>query len=474
MTQANIDPYLVQFALDDKENPKNWSRARRWYLTGLSGFLTLDVSFASSAPAGIATQLRTSFKLSEMVTAMTISVFIVGYCVGPLFWGPLSEQYGRRPIFLVTVPVYACFQVGCALSKNAASLIVFRFLSGIFAAAVLTNSGALTSDIWDAKTRGKALAMFNLASFVGPTLAPLVGGYVELKMPWAWLFWILTISAVVCSLLTYLTLPETYAPIILLHKAKHLRYKTGDHRYYSPLELIQKQKLHERLAVTLTRPFKIFICEPMLVVLTIYMSFIYGCMYLLYEAYPVVFTEGYHFQPESLGLTYIPLLGGNVLGVMVYLLIFNPQYEAAIDKHKIGLLPPEIRLDPAIFGAPLFAITFFWFGWTSYPSISYWAPIMSGVLTGLSACWIFLAAFNYIIDVYLFAAASALAANTVVRSIAGAVFPLFAAKMYTALGPRWASTVLGCFSCIMIPIPFVLKRYGPALRAKSRFAPGPI
>ncbi|OJA21303.1 hypothetical protein AZE42_10820, partial [Rhizopogon vesiculosus] len=338
---------------------QNWSRARRWYLTVLSAFLSLNVGLASSAPAGIATQLKTNFKLSEVVAAMTISVFVVGYCVGPLFWGPLSEQYGRRPIFLVTIPIYACFQVGCALSKNATSLIVFRLLSGMFAAAALINSGALTSDIWDAKTRGKALAVFNVAAFVGPALAPLVGGYVELQMPWAWLFWILAISAVVCSLLIYFTLPETYAPIILLHKANHLRFKTGDHRYHSPLELIQKQKLHERLAVTLTRPFKIFICEPMLVALTIYMSFIYGCMYLLYEAYPVVFTEGYHFQPESLGLTYIPLLVGNVLGVMGYLLIFNPQYEAAMDRHKTGMLPPEIRLDPAIFGAPLFAITFF-------------------------------------------------------------------------------------------------------------------
>lgn len=472
MAQDNVDPYLVQFAPDDKDNPKNWSRRRRWYLTYFAGLLGFNATFASSAPSGIATQLMARFNLSEEVAALTISLFVAGYCVGPLFWGPLSEQYGRRLIFLVTFPVYICFQVGCALSKNTASIIIFRLLGGLFAAAPLTNSGALISDIWDAKTRGKALALFTLAPFVGPAFGPLVGGYIaQSGTPWPWLFWVLTIFATVCFVLIYFTLPETYAPIVLLHKAKQLRLETGDNRYRAPLELIQEKQLHKRLKDSLTRPFRILICEPMLIAVTAYMSFVYGCVYLLFEAYPVVFTGEHNFQPGVLGLTYIPLVVGSILGVFGYLLIFHPQYEAAMDRHKAGLVSPEIRLNLAMSGAPLFAITFFWFGWTSFSSISYWAPMLAGALMGLSSIWIFLALFNYIIDVYLVAAASALAANTVFRSAAGAVFPLFASQMYTALDPRWASTLLGCIACMMIPIPIVLKRYGPTLRARSQFAP---
>ncbi|KAG1841538.1 MFS general substrate transporter [Suillus subalutaceus] len=499
MAQDNIDPYLVQFAPDDKENPKNWSRRRRWYLTYFAGLLGFNATFASSAPSGIATQLMAQFKLSEEVAALTISLFVAGYCVGPLFWGPLSEQVGQlsswnkifltRVIFLVTFPVYVCFQVGCALSKNTASIIVFRLLGGLFAAAPLTNSGALISDIWDAKTRGKALALFTLAPFVGPALGPLVGGYIaQSGTPWPWLFWVLTIFAAVCFVLIYFTLPETYAPIVLLHRAKQLRLETGDERYHAPLELVQQKQLHKRLEDSLARPFKILICEPMLIAVTAYMSFVYGCVYLLFEAYPVVFTGGHTFSARyfatfrtqivfifalgDLGLTYLPLVAGSILGVFGYLLIFHPQYEAAMDRHKAGLVSPEIRLNLAMSGAPLFAITFFWFGWTSYPSISYWAPMMAGALMGLSSIWIFVRTFfHFCIDVYLIAAASALAANTVFRSAAGAVFPLFASQMYTALDPRWASTLLGCIACMMIPIPIVLKRYGPTLRARSRFAP---
>ena len=113
-----------------------------------------------------------------------------------------------------------------------------------------------------------------------------------------------------------------------------------------------------------------------------------------------------------------------------------------MEKHKPNRVPPEQRLELAIYAAPLFAIAFFWFGWTSYPSISFWAPAMSGVLMGCSVVWIFvsfrctvvfsndshstsqLALFNYMIDAYLYVAASALAANTVVRSASGAAFPV--------------------------------------------------
>jgi MFS family permease len=77
--------------------------------------------------------------------------------LGPLLWGPLSEIFGRRPIFIITFIAYIGFQVGCALSKNTASILVFRFLGGTFAAAPLTNSGALIADIWDGDHRGKAM-----------------------------------------------------------------------------------------------------------------------------------------------------------------------------------------------------------------------------------------------------------------------------------------------------------------------------
>ena len=118
------------------------------------------------------------FQTSQEVATLTISLFVAGYCVGPLLWGPMSETFGRRPIFIIAFTVYTGFQVGCALSTNTASILIFRFLGGTFASAPLTNAGAVLADIWDGDHRGQAMSIFALAPFAGPSIGPIVAGYI--------------------------------------------------------------------------------------------------------------------------------------------------------------------------------------------------------------------------------------------------------------------------------------------------------
>ena len=194
-------------------------------------------------------------------------------------------------------------------------------------------------------------------------------------------------------------------------------------------------------------------------------------IYLLFEAFPIVFGEGHHFNEGFVGLTFLSILTGGVIGVAIYLLFFNPRYEAAMARYAPAPVPPEFRMEPALFAAPIYALSFFWFGWTSYPTISFWAPLASCVPMSIGVIWIFLGLINYTIDAYLFVAASALSAITVVRSVFGAGFPLFATQMFDALNPRWASTLLGCVAAVLGPIPFVLRWYGHHLRRRSKFSP---
>ncbi|KAG9027763.1 hypothetical protein FRB95_007395, partial [Tulasnella sp. JGI-2019a] len=134
--------YLVKWdGPDDPENPKNWSVLKRSYITAVAGLLVLNATFSSSAPAGVIGQLTERFHLVEETQVLTISLFVAGYCVGPLLWGPLSEQYGRKNPLLVAFFVYALFQVAAALAPNTAALLVFRFIGGAFSASPLTSSG---------------------------------------------------------------------------------------------------------------------------------------------------------------------------------------------------------------------------------------------------------------------------------------------------------------------------------------------
>ncbi|KZO99101.1 MFS general substrate transporter [Calocera viscosa TUFC12733] len=472
MRDEKHNKFLVHWdGTNDPENPKNWGRWKRWYITMFGGLLTLNASFASSAPSGILGQLIEEWHISTEVATLLIAIFVVGYCVGPIFWAPLSEAVGRRPIFLISFLLYTIFQVACAVAPNPGALIAFRFLGGVCAACPLTNAGAILADMWDPDTRGKSIAFFALAPFAGPALGPIVSGYMTVAgVHWRWLFWVLTFFAGACFIGIYFTMPETFAPMILTRKARALRKKTGDTRYFSALETMPKDP--RRLAYLIFgRPFKMLIREPMLLAITIYMSFIYGCIYLLFEAFPIVFTIGHRMNEGVSGLMFLPLFLGGCAGTASYLLVFNPRYEKYIARFAPKVVPPEFRLEMAFVGAPVFAVGFFWFGWTSYPSISFWSPMMATSFLGFGVVLIFLSLFNYIVDAYLMVAASALAAATIIRSLFGAGFPLFATQMYDRLNPRWASTLLGCLALLMIPIPFALRVWGPTLRKKSKYAP---
>ncbi|KAF9029548.1 MFS general substrate transporter [Hymenopellis radicata] len=447
-----VDPFLVQLTPDDSSNPQNWSRLRKWFITNICA-------------AGIVADLRRQYGFGQEVGVLVISLFVAGFVVGPLLWGPLSEEVGRKPIFVITFTVYMLFQMGMALADNTGSLLVLRFFGGVFAAGPLTNSGAVISDLWATRDRGKALAIFVAAPFAGPALGPTVAGFISVGgASWRWLFWVLMMFAGACLIAIVLFIPETYRPILLVQKAKRLRAETGDSRYYAPMER-SKKTLAQQVENVLKRPFLMLVQEPMMMASTIYMSFIYGCLYLLFEAFPIVFARGHGFNAGVTGLTFLPIMVGAVLAVAVYVFVFDPMYQRDVEKYAPHPVPAESRLYLSLYAAPLFAISFFWFG------VNYWAPLLAGGLIGFANVAIYVCFFNYIIDTYLMVAASALAANTVCRSIFGAVFPLFANQMYDAMDPQWASSFVGFIALIMVPIPFVFMRYGAVLRAKSKYAP---
>lgn len=437
----------------------------------MASFLVLNSTFTSSAPSGILFGLIQTFGFSREVAILTISMFVAGYCLGPLIWGPLSERVGRKPVFLVALLCYTGMNVGCALSPNTASILIFRFLSGAFGASPLTNSGAVIADIWGPKTRGDAMAIFAIAPFAGPALGPIVGGFIGVSgTDWRWLFWVCTIFSGCCLIVTALTLPETYAPTILQRKAKRIRIETGDDRYKAHFDLVELN-VWSLLHGILLKPFLMLVQEPMLLAITIYMSFVYGVLYLLFEAYPIVFQQGHGFNNGIEGLMFIPFFLGAIVGVLAFFFIINPRYVRLLESQPKGQrVPPEERLLPVMVAAPAMVVALFWFAWTSYPSVSWWSPALAGVLLGFALVFIFVGLFNHIVECYLANAASALSGNTVIRSGFGAGFPLFATQMYDRLGTQWASSLLGFLALLMVPIPFVLYKFGARIRAWSKHA----
>ncbi|KAJ7071730.1 MFS general substrate transporter [Mycena belliarum] len=462
---------FVTWTENDPEDPRNWSSLWRWYITAVVAMAVVAVAFGSAVVAGDFADIEAEFGVREVVTALTVSLMVVGFGIGPLAWSPLSELYGRRPFWIIPSLFYVVFNIPCALAPNIQTLLVCRFLSGFFASAPLTLAGGTISDIWDNNERGFAIALFAAAPYGGPVVGPIVGGFIGEKLGWRWILWVNMIFAGAVLMLC-LTLPETFAPTLLRKRAARLRAQTGRDDIVTEQELF-KASFSQVMTETLVRPFQMLLTEPILLLMSLFIALIYGLLYAFFFSFPVVFGEAYDFSDGVVGLTFCSVLIGLALALLVTPLLEKDYLRRAALKG--GHADPEDRLVGMILGGPFVPISLFIFGWTSPPYVApggaHWVgPASAGIPFGFGMVIIYFSANAYIIDAFPGYVASALAAKTVIRSGAGAAMPLFIVQMFHGLGNGWAASLLAFVSLAMIPIPMLFYRYGKAIRAKSKRA----
>jgi MFS family permease len=138
---------------------------------------TLTVSFCSSAYSGGLLQIVTEFGASQTLVTAGLSLFVLGFALGPLIWAPTSELYGRQWVFFGTFAAFTAFNAGAAGSQNIWTLLILRFFGGAFGSSPLTNAGGVVADMFAAKERGKAMAIFSVAPFMGPVIGPIAAGF---------------------------------------------------------------------------------------------------------------------------------------------------------------------------------------------------------------------------------------------------------------------------------------------------------
>ncbi|EXJ60836.1 hypothetical protein A1O7_04989 [Cladophialophora yegresii CBS 114405] len=462
------DPYVVEFIPDDPRNPMNWPDWKKWCLTMTVAVAALAVAFVSTAYTAAIEQINEEFGSSQEVATLGVALFVLGFAIGPLLWAPLSELYGRQILFCGTYAVLTVFNAGAAGANSMASLIVMRFLAGTFGASPLTNAGGVVADIFPAKQRGMGMSVFASAPFLGPSIGPLVGGFVSQSVGWRWLEGVMAIFSGVVCIIGSLVVPETYAPLILSRRAKALTARTGK-TYVSTVEKRQG-KVTPRAAFekALLRPWVLMILEPIVLLISIYMAILYGTLYMLFGAFPIVFGRDRGWSQGISGLAFIGVAVGMTLGI-IYSIFDNKRYARVEQEHK-GEAPPEARLPPAMVGAVAIPIGMFVFAWTNFPSIHWIVCIIASAPFGFGVVLVFLAAMNYLIDAYVIYAASVLAASSMLRSLFGAIFPLFTVQMYNNLGIHWASTIPAFLALACAPFPFIFYKYGEAIRLKCKYA----
>lgn len=467
------DPNLVTWdGEDDPMSPKNWPYPRKWAATIIVSCFTFisPVSSSMVAPAlpAMARSLDITSKIEE---SLILSIFVLAYAIGPLFLGPMSEIYGRVIVLQLANLFYLAFNLACGFATTKGQLIAFRFLAGLGGSAPLALGGGVLSDCWRAEERGKAISIYSLAPLLGPAVGPIAGGFIAEKSTWRWCFWSTSIVDAAIQVMGFFALRETYAPTLLARKAKAMRKETGNEALHTEWETPERT-LKVVLKTSLIRPFILLGTQPIMQVLALYMAYCYGLMYLVLSTFPMVWEDVYGESVGIGGLNYISLGVGFFLGTQITAPI-NDRIYRKLKKRNNNEGRPEFRVPLMVPGALLVPAGLFIYGWTSYYHTHWIAPNIGAALFAAGTIISFQCTQTYIVDAYTRYAASAVGAATVLRSLAGFGFPLFAPYMYAALGLGWGNSLLGFLAIgLGIPAPLLLWKYGKQLREKSQFAAG--
>ncbi|KAJ5575420.1 hypothetical protein N7450_009319 [Penicillium hetheringtonii] len=465
-TNMTADPnYEVDWdGEDDPENPKNWTISyKAMGLLFLSWNTLIIVLYSTSYTSGV-TQIGNEFNENSTIVTLGLTFYLIGLAIGSMFMAPLSEVYGRKVVCVTCLFIFTILIIPCALAKSVTALIVVRFVGAFFGSVMISTAPGMVADLVDDEHRALAISIWSIGPLNGPVLGPVIGGFVTQYLGWRWMCWIaLMLSAV--ALVFAVILKETYAPTLLQNKAARLRKETGDERWWSRYD--RKESLYEILKLNLSRPFVMAVTEPICIFWNIYVAIVYGILYLCFTAYPIVFGD---IRGWSLGLSGLSFLGIGI-GVLITIAC-EPLVRRLINSHEIdpetGKVHPEAMVSFVCICSILIPVGELWFAWTCAPASIHWiVPLLAGIPFGAGNTGVFIYASNYLTYSYGMYAASALAGNSVIRSVLGGVLPLVGSYMYDSLGPNWSGTLLGLLEVAIIPIPFVFYKYGYKIRMKS-------
>lgn len=455
---------------DDPLHPFNWTFKHKIRVAVPLALCALVAAWGSSVFSVAVGVLAEKFHVATVVTNLGVSLYVVGFAAGPVIWSPLSEVYGRKPAMVISMFLYVCFVFASATAENLQTLLICRFFSGMAGSSPLTIVAASFADMFTIRTRGKAIDIFCCTFLCGPLLAPIAGGFiVESYLGWRWLLYITGIMASATFVCTAYLMDETYAPIILVSKAEKIRELSGNWAIHAAHENV-KLDLNQIVTKTIVRPLYMLVTEPILLLISIYNGFCYAILYLCLSSYPYAFTIKYKWPLSHAMIPYVGVLIGMLCCGGLMLIFYEKKYLKIVDSEDGPT--PEDRLESMKPAGIIFAGGILLFFWTSsYPDKVHWAvPSVAGIFMGYGMFGVLVPSMNYVVDCYLFFAASALAGLTFLRSAMGAASPLFADFMFEGIGLNWSGLIIGLVALVLAPVPFMFSWYGARLRKMSKFA----
>ncbi|KAH7364710.1 major facilitator superfamily domain-containing protein [Rhexocercosporidium sp. MPI-PUGE-AT-0058] len=441
MVNKNDQEYIIlKFTDDDKEDPFNWSFAKKAFITALLCLMTLFIGLATTAYSSGINSMCSDLGVSTELGQLGLFCFNFACALAPLFLAPFCELVGRRAIY---VGSYACFVIvfiGLALGKNIATILVMRALSGLFGCVGTILVGGTFSNIYRPDHRAGPMACFAYVAILGTVAAPIYAGFIDETIGWRWMEGIQGLANLPLLIIIILFFRETRGGVTLHKRAKALRAATGDDRYKALMDLDAKD-IKEMLHNSSVKAVHMLVTEPV---------------------------EKRGWSEGVGGLPYISLCIGVTIGFGAN--FFQIKKYKAIMKANDRKILPESRLYGAMWGAGFLPLGLFMYSFTQYGYLPWIAPTIALAPIAIGIFFIFESTYSFTSDCYGENSSSAIAGQGLMRNTLGAVAPLFATQFFKNVGSQYAGLILALAGTFLTLIPFVMFKYGHVLRKRSKLA----
>ena len=463
--------FLVAFSQPfDQENPKDWPLRKKWLVTTVLSSTGFNRIMVSTIMAPALTTIRHEFHQTSIESTMSLSVYLLATAFGPLFIGPLSEIYGRLPVFHASALFFLIWNLICGFSKGTGLLIASRLFAGLGASSIYALGAGVLGDLWRPEERGRSLGIYMLIPLLGVVVGPIIGGYITEYTTWRWMFWSTSILQAAMMVLSISTYHESYAPLILKRRAQQLRKSTGNSQYYTAAEKLEAGRtVMSVMRKSLTRPFRLLAFHPIIQIMSLLSAFSYGITYFLISTFSTLWITQYHESISTSGLHYIAYALGEIAGAEIGGPVMDYSFRRLKERANDDQAVPEYRMPLVIPVIIIAAIGMFVYGWTAHFQVFWLAVDIGVVILGFGWQIAGQCVQAYVIDSYPDHTSSATAATQFLRSLTAFAFPLFAPKLYDSLGYGWGNSTLAFVTLgIGIPAPLLVWRYGARLRAKAK------
>lgn len=390
--------------------------------------------------------------------------------ISPMFLAPFCELAGRQ---IVYVGAYLCFSllfIGLALCKNIYGEIILRAFLGLFGCVGTILVGGTFDDIYQPAQRAVPMATFAWIAILGTVSAPIYCGFIDMKIRWRWVEGIQGLSNIPLLICVALFFKETRGEAVLGKRLTTIRKATNDGSYMTAGKLVAPD-LKAMLYSSSVKAVYMLCTESVVFFFGLWIAFSWFLTFLFLSVIGITFKGNHGWNEGLAGLPYIGLALGCTAAY--FLNFFQIQKYNKVNEETGGKAPPEARLYGCMCGAPALPIGLFIYSFTQYSFVHWIGPCIGLFLIAFGIFWIFESCYSYLADCYGPNSSSAIAGTGLMRNTLGATSPLYASYFFNNVGSQYAGLILSLIAVALTFLPYILFKWGPQVRARSKQAVGP-